>query len=149
MIFEKRNPGLWETTMEIGEFFGEKKEEVWIKFRGPYTDEYNKMITVESELLIKTETGVEIKFITPEGKNEVRFVPPNALQKRHEFISKLISKCIIDHNFFMKNEKDENKPIKLTDKEVWQWVEERPNLNKHIIEEWRSNIPLAQKNVQK
>jgi hypothetical protein len=148
MVFEKRNPGLWELKVMLGVYYGHEGEEdePYIVFSGPNVEEYNEILKNEMGLSVNAESGVEFDVKLPDGSITKRKVAPDVIERRSKFLCRLIEKHIKDHNFSMMKD---GKEVKLENKEVWAWTMERPEVNAQIVEDWRNKIPLAGSSDQK
>jgi hypothetical protein len=137
MILKDRNAGLYEVTIEMGTFFEAEDGDFYIKFRGPYNDEWLKLQTVQSSLL---KGGVKLK-----GKNvdddEGTEVNMEAMEGFSKHVLSLMKSCIIEHNFEVEGKDGEPKPM--NNDEVWKEISKRPDCVIHITNAWLTSLPFT------
>lgn len=154
----EENDGLWTKEYSIGDFFGFDKESLCIELRSPTNMEYIKLQTVEAEMAKNTGPDMIEVDVSDEDEGENNkdkasdkrrtiAVSMSGIQKRKEFLLKLVEKCTVNHNFA---KKDKNGVIvKRSTKEVWLIIDKCIPAAKYIIEDWRASFPLVSEPAEK
>lgn len=119
MVLTDLNAGIFQMKIELGNYFGMEKEELYIQLREP--------TTAEAVLLNKKDANGN----------------PN-----EQSIFDIIPKVIIDHNFMFKPNEDKPEK-KMSSADVWKEISRRSAAATDVVEAWSTNIPLANRKPEK
>ena len=143
-----RTDGLWSKRYEIGQYFGLEAGSIFVIFGGCTNSEMQKIQEAEARVFSRKKADkVEVEVKDKTGQAMKQYLDPQGLSRQNEAISTVMSRHIIDHNIFKRDEKNPGNAdgIKLTAKEVWEWVCDRAELAAHLIMDWRESLPFDKK----
>lgn len=141
MVLKERNQGVWRLKLEVGEYFEQNKEDLWVQFAGVTVGENTELTNTQMALATEDPNGIEVPIAQDDGTILRRKVAPKALTDWSNKLDELCSRHVLDHNIEV--EEKDGKVRKIDNKELWAWVKERPDLHQYLTNTWWSNLPLV------